>query len=216
MKKAVIFDVDGVMLDSEPLFAAGRESICAEYGLSMPASKNLNGSGIRAFWSDVLSVNGNTALDANALAVKNFDYVLDGIEKYGVTETDGLTALIESLKDEYVLAVGSSSDRYYVERVLKRLNVFDRFAVLVCGDEVKRAKPYGDIYMKALELLGLTADECYVIEDSDNGARSAVNAGIECIGVSLADPPTQKLSECAYRFESLRAVRDFFAARRIA
>lgn len=211
MIKAVIFDVDGVMLDSEPLFAAGRKSICEEYGLREPAGTNLNGSGVHKYWSNVLEQSGNTTLDADTLAIKNFDYVLDGITKNGVTETSGLTDLLESLKNEYELAVGSSSDRYYVESVLKKLGVYKYFNVLVCGDEVKRAKPYSDIYLKALDLLNLNADECYVIEDSDNGIKSAVNAGIPCIGVSLADPPTQSFSDCTVKLDSLKQVEEFFS-----
>lgn len=211
MKKAVIFDVDGVMLDSEPLFAAGRASICAEHGLEQPEAKSLNGSGVRKFWAVVLDHNHNTTLDADTLARKNFDFVLDGIDKNGVAEMAGLTLLLDSLRGRYVLAVGSSSDRYYVETVLKRLGVFEYFDVLVCGNDVERAKPYSDIYLKALELLKLSADECYVIEDSDNGIKSAVGAGIPCIGVSLADPPTQSFSGCAVKFDSLKQVEEFLS-----
>ena len=210
MLRAVIFDVDGVMLDSEPLFAQGRRSICAKYGLTEPTGKNLNGSGMRAFWSNVLAENGNKTLDADELSKENFDYVLDAVVENGLTETAGLTELLRFLRGKYALAVGSSSDGYYVESVLDRLGIAKYFDVTVCGDEVARAKPFGDIYLKALELLKLDADECYVIEDSDNGVKAAVSAGIPCIGVSLVDPPTQSLSGCAVKFGSLAQVKKFF------
>lgn len=209
-KKAVIFDVDGVMLDSEPLFAAGRKKLCAEYGLKEPESKNINGTGMRAFWASVLEFNNNTVLDPSELAHKNFEYVLDGVVENGIAETKGLTPLIIGLKESgYILAVGSSSDRFYVEFVLDHLGVSRYFDFTVCGDEVSRAKPYGDIYLKALDLLKLDARECYVIEDSDNGIKASNAAGIPCIGVSLVTPPTQSFEGCAVKLDSLESVKSF-------
>lgn len=209
MVKAVIFDIDGVMLDSEPYFAAGRRHILDKNGLRAPVGGSINGSGMLAFWRSALAYNGRTDLDAAALARENFDFCLNGILSAKLPATDGLLHLLDALKARYALAVGSSSDRYYVETVLKYLGVRDYFGVSVCGDEVENAKPFPDIYLKTLELLRLDPEECYVIEDSDNGARAAAGARIPCLGLGLVDPPTQTFESCERVFGSLALIERF-------
>lgn len=206
MIKAVIFDVDGVMLDSEPYFAAGRRHILDKNGLVAPVGGSVNGSGMLAFWRSVLAHNGRLDLDAVALSRENFDYCLDGILSARLPATDGLVRLLGALEPECALAVGSSSDRNYVETVLKYLGIYDYFGVIVCGDDVENAKPHPDIYLKALELLRFPAADCYVIEDSDNGARAAAGAGIPCLGLSIVNPPTQSFADCARVFGSLAEI----------
>lgn len=209
MVKAIIFDVDGVMLDSEPYFAAGRRHILDKNGLRAPIGGSINGSGMLAFWQSTLAYNGRTDLDAAVLARENFDYCLDGILSARLPATDGLVELLDALKCRYALAVGSSSDRYYVETVLNYLGVRDYFGVTVCGDDVANAKPFPDIYLKTLELLNLKPDECFVIEDSDNGARAAAGARIPCLGLSLVNPPTQTFADCARVFESFALIEQY-------
>ena len=119
---------------------------------------------------------------------------------------DCILGVIDALESECALAVGSSSDRYYVETVLKYLGIYDCFGVIVCGDDVENAKPHPEIYLKALELLRLPAADCYVIEDSDNGARAAAVAGIPCLGLSIVNPPTQSFADCARVFGSLAEI----------
>lgn len=210
MLKAVIFDVDGVMLDSEPLFAAGREALAADYGLVPPEGINVNGSGMLEYWQNRLAYNGKPTELAFELSDRNFDYCLDGIVRNKLKETEGLTHLLGSLSDRYTLAVGSSSKRTYVEFVLGYLGVRNFFDIVVCGDEVRHAKPAPDIYLKVKELLGLRAEECVVIEDSDNGMTAAVTANIPCLGMRFADAG-QKLDKCKRVFTSMRALEDYLS-----
>ena len=209
MKKAIIFDVDGVMLDSEPHFATSRKSLLDKHGLSAPLGGSINGSGMLAFWKSTLAANNNSSLSATALARENFDRCLDGVVSAKLRETDGLTHLLTALAKKYALAVGSSSDRFYIEFVLKYLGVRQFFDITVCGDEAANAKPSPDIYLKVLELLHLSADECFVIEDSDNGIKAAVGAHIPCLALSLVNPPTQTFAGCYRKFDSLAQIEQF-------
>lgn len=206
-KRAVIFDVDGVMLDSEPFFAQGRTAVAEMYGLKQIGG-NLNGSGMNAFWKSMLAENGRDDLDAGSLSDATFDFCLKKITDSALRETDGLTHLLDAIKDRYALAVGSSSVRRYIDFVLDYLGVKKYFSVIVCGDEVDCAKPRPDIYLKDLQMLGLRAEQCFVVEDSDNGMKAAVDAGIPCLGLKLAHS-VQKLDKCARVFSSMRELEAF-------
>lgn len=202
MVKAVIFDVDGVMLDSEPLFAAGRKHIFEKYNLVAPEGKELIGSGMLCYWSNVVAQN-NSDADPAELARENFDFVLNRVISFGMHPTEGLKGLLEKLKGKYCLAVGSSSDRYYVEYVLNYLGIRQYFDAVVCGDEVANAKPHADIYLKVLSLLGVNGEECRVIEDSDNGITASVGAEIPCIALDMVIPPVQSFAGCEVKFNTL-------------
>ncbi len=161
-----------------------------------------------AYWKAVLEFNGNTALSPETLAKENFDFCLDAIVKNKLGETPGLTSLLDSIGTKYSLAVGSSSVRRYIEFVLGYLGVREKFEVTVCGDEVKNAKPYPDIYKRAVELLHVRPEECFVIEDSDNGMTAAVNAGVDCLGLAVTDS-RQKLDKCTRVFSSMRELQEY-------
>lgn len=209
MINAVIFDVDGVMLDSEPLFAAGRKELLERYGLSAPARGNVNGSGMRAFWQSVLDASGRADLSAAELARLNFEFCLSRIIESDVPPADGLTELLDFLRSSgRRLSVASSSDRFYVETVLGHLEIGGYFERLVCGDDVARAKPFPDIYAAAAKATGLPLSECVAIEDSDNGIASARAAGLACIGVDCAVPKTQSFAGCTVKVRSLREIID--------
>lgn len=206
-KRAVIFDVDGVMLDSEPFFAEGRTAVSARYGLR-ELKGNISGSGMNAYWESLLVFNGKSKSEAQKLSDETFDYCLNRITGTHLRETAGLTHLLEAIKDKYILAVGSSSVRRYIDFVLDYLGVKKYFSVIVCGDEAKRAKPYPDIYLETLRKLDLPADECFVIEDSDNGMTAAVEAGIDCLGLKLSGS-AQTPDKCVAVFGSIDELEQY-------
>lgn len=204
------------MLDSEPLFAAGRAELLARYGLTASAQGNISGSGMRAFWQSVLDASRKENVPTAAeLARLNFEFCLSRIVSDSVPPADGLIELLDFLRsNDYSLSVASSSDRFYVETVLKHLKIEGYFDRMVCGDDVARAKPFPDIYAAAAKATGLPLSECAAIEDSDNGIASARAAGLACIGVDSAVPKTQSFEGCTVKVDSLCEIIDFLRMER--
>ena len=120
--------------------------------------------------------------------------------------TDGLPELLSYLKtNDYIIAVASSSDRFYVDEVLNITGLSDYFPVRVTGDENLKAKPAPDIYCKALKLCGVSADSAYAVEDSDTGSKAAKAAGIKCVGFDAVSDEAlkQKFTACSFKVEHM-------------
>ncbi|MGN1076969.1 MAG: HAD family hydrolase [Candidatus Gallimonas sp.] len=199
--KAVIFDMDGVIADTEPLHKESCRALLKELKLNVEEIlPRAFARSKREFWAEVASENG-VELSADELTKREFELLIGIIKRSGLKPSPGLTETLETLRERgKTLVVASSSDRVYVDTVLKITQTGKYFDRTVCGNEVKRAKPSPDVYLKALEICGITADEAVAVEDSDTGATAAVAAGIRCIGYDV-------VSDEIYR-QSLR-ITDF-------
>ncbi len=193
--QALIFDFDGLILDTEmPDFAAWVE-IYEEHGCELPISewaKILGGAGASPFDPcDYLEAQAGRPLDKDALRVKHRtldkkalaeQQILPGVENY----------IADAKRLGLKLAVASSSAHSWVDGHLQRLALFDHFDVIKCADDVPRTKPDPALFLAALAALGVEADSAIVLEDSPNGALAANRAGIYCVAVP--NPLTRQLS----------------------
>ena len=117
---------------------------------------------------------------------------------------DGLIELVNHAKQKgFVLAVASSSSIYNINLVLKAIGLDQYFSLVVSGEQVPRNKPFSDIYLKTAELLNLSPDACMVVEDSANGVKSAVGAGMFCIGFRNLNSGVQDISRANVIVDSL-------------
>jgi HAD superfamily hydrolase (TIGR01509 family) len=195
MIRFLIFDFDGLILDTEtPDFTAWQE-IYAEYGCSMSIhdwGQIIGGTGFSDF-DAVSAIEQQTgrALDRAALNArwrKRGDEliaaqpVLPGVRDY----LDAARAL------GLHLAIASSSDHAWVDGHLKRLGLWDYFEAVLCSEDVRRTKPDPELFVKALAALGVRADEALVFEDSPNGVKAAKAAGIRVVAVP--NPLTEQLA----------------------
>lgn len=204
--KAVIFDLDGVIADTEPLHALARRQLFERYGLSEQAHspEAAIGVGKRFFWGKVIEKNG-LGCTAEELTKADFDLVFQLIAESGLKPTEGLRELLAYLrKSKIETAVASSSDRSYVDRVLRHFRLTDYFSESACGDEVSRAKPFPDVYLRALQLCRVNADEAYAVEDSSCGMLAAQRAGIRCIAFGSQE------GEAVYRAKTMKDILDYF------
>lgn len=188
MLKALIFDFDGLILDTETPEVLVWQSIYREHGFELPVdewSKTVGGWGISDFdAAEHLSAISQGRLDFSSLRArhrKEFDEIV-----HNSPILPGVIAMIEQAKESGLrVAVGSSSTHSWVDTHLKRLGIFGYFDHVVCQDDVQsgRSKPYPDIFLKALEKLKIQAGEAVVFEDSVNGVTAARRAGIFVVGV---------------------------------
>ena len=191
---AVIFDMDGTLLDTQSIF--------------MPAweyAGNLQGvSGMSKYVSNVFGMNeagcikyleeNHPQIKAKEFRLAAREYVVNNLV---VKFKEGARETLDFLKQNNIkVALASGTTRPSVEHHLKELDIFDKFDVIVCGNEVENGKPAPDIFILTATELGVKPDACIVFEDSDNGILSAYNAGMKGVGVPdvvAFKPETKKI-----------------------
>ena len=214
MLEAVIFDMDGLMFDTEGIWAECWEPALTEMGLPMKEgiAEATRGTAGKEFLRIVYDWFGED-IDAerlwdiwHGLAEERF---MQGVEK-----KPGLDELLACLDEQGLpAAVASSSLRNQIERNLSNAGISSSFAVTVSGLEVAHAKPEPDVFLKAAELLGSSPAHTLVLEDSFNGVRAGVAGGFITIMVPDLMQPDEEMRSIASRIcGSLFEVRDLIEA----
>lgn len=184
MIKAVIFDMDGVMIDSEPLWEKTERILLSRRGIDYSPDYRDKIVGLNQKDSGRLLVN-TFELDETVEDIINERVdILTEIYKKELETVRGLMPLLDEFRDEGIpLAVASSSPMRLIKFVLGMFSLEDYFEVLVSGECTDNGKPHPDIYLEAARLLGVEPSECLAIEDSINGVLSAKAAGMVCVAV---------------------------------
>ena len=197
--KAVIFDMDGLLIDSERII---HEAL-------VKGGKVMGAENMRETALMLLGVNQKQAeVICRQRYGDDFDYkklcdlkhkFIDEIlsEDYFPAKAGAAEAADRIKKEGFRIAVASSSRRGWVEPSLEYAGMLDRFEVIICGDMVTESKPSPMIFLRTAEALGVDPDECYVLEDSYNGIRAAHRAGMKPIMVPdllMPDDEMKKLS----------------------
>jgi HAD superfamily hydrolase (TIGR01509 family) len=180
---AVIFDLDGVLIDSEPVWEQVRRSFVRERGDRWPADAQTRLLGMStAEWADYLSKDLGVDLPPTEAA----DVVIDRMAAHyadSLPLMPGADDALRRLSDRWPLALASSSPRRLIDSVLAAAGWSELFDATVSTDEVGRGKPAPDVYLEAARRLGRMASACAAVEDSSNGMRSAAAAGTLVIAV---------------------------------
>lgn len=213
--QAVLFDMDGLMLDSEQMARTAWATALAEWDLTMPDSLYVQLIGRAAPDTKALLLQAfGPALPVEEAYTRKQHYLDEEIALNGIPLKRGLFELLDFLDARHVpKAVASSTHRAFVLRKLALTGLLPRFDAIACGDEVSNGKPAPDIFLAAAERLGILAGRCIVLEDSDAGIRGAHAAGMIPILVPDLKPPSAAIVALAHRvFSSLNEVRDYLAA----
>ncbi|MBQ8378884.1 MAG: HAD family phosphatase [Oscillospiraceae bacterium] len=217
MIKGVIFDMDGLMIDTEKLLTRFWCEAANLYGFNMTMEHVLGIRSLAAkFAEPKLKGIFGESFDYMAVRAKRIELMNDYIEKNGIEKKKGLDDLLEYLKQNgYSIAVATATDLKRTTAYLTRINIFHYFDKIVCASMVKSGKPEPDIYLKASEELGLSPSECIALEDSPNGIISAHRAGCKPIMIpDLSEPDEELLKICEARLDSLDLVIDYLKSNR--
>ncbi len=214
MIEAVIFDMDGILFDSEKIITA--------YWYEEAAERNIPKEKMKIAVEGSIGLNVNdTCLFFKKLFGENFDYPAfrektsrkfhEEIARNGLPVMEGVYDILTFLqKTSLKVGLASSSRTESVYKHIKEHDMEQYFEVMICGDTVEHSKPEPDIYLKACKALGLSPDKCIAIEDSPNGIRSAYAAGMFPIMVPDLVQPTADIEKMIYRkYDSLIEVKKF-------
>jgi HAD superfamily hydrolase (TIGR01509 family) len=196
MLKALIFDFDGLILDTETPEVTIWQSIYREHGFELPVDeweKTIGGYGVSNFDAAehlaLLSQGRLDVVSSRARHRKESEKIV-----HASPILPGVISMIEQAKENGLqVAIGSSSPHSWVDTHAKRLGIFDYFDHIICQDDVApgRTKPNPDIYLKALDQLNVKKDAAVVFEDSPNGVAAARRA--EIFVVAVPNPMTAKM-----------------------
>jgi HAD superfamily hydrolase (TIGR01509 family) len=182
MITAVIFDLDGLLADTERLHCQAYQMALWEHGVSLSEADYVEhwvrcGKGI-ADWLDTHSLD----LESQAVRARKSEHYL-ALLGSALRPMEGALELLKALHGTKKIALASSSYRDAVDGVLSGLNIAHFFEVIVSGLDVPRVKPAPDIFLKAASQMGVKPSDCLVLEDAEKGVLAAYHAGMRCIVV---------------------------------
>ena len=199
--QGIIFDMDGLMFDTEKVGYKHMLNIVSANGYDMPKS----------VLNKTIGVNKKTAIQifkkylgksfpAERLLQEKRKIVNIDLEKNGVPVKEGLYEILSHLEENNIKkAVATSSYREVVENVLQKTNVYKRFDTIVCGDEIKNSKTEPDIFLKAYEKLNLPKENILILEDSPMGILAAYRAGIKSIMIPDILPADEQSKDMYFK-----------------
>lgn len=182
MITTVIFDLDGLLADTEPLHCQAYQKVLSAYGIYLSEMEYLEhwvraGKGIAEWVTDH-----DYNVDPQKLrSQKASEYLTLVVES--LRPIEGAIQVLDRMKDHKTLSLATSSYREAADAVLNRLGIAHYFAAVITGSEVTRAKPAPDIFLLAAHTVGASPMECVVVEDAEKGIVAASQAGMQSIAV---------------------------------
>ena len=187
MIRAVIFDMDGVLLDNMPLHVKAWIDYCEDQGLNLPEEDILHnciGRKTEDFIEDVLGITDPNEQD-RLKSEKNRIYF--SLAKGTIKPLPGLVPFLALLKEQGIkIVLGSAGAKEIVDFNLKELGIAGYFDHLVWSEMVSKGKPDPEVYLLAADLAGADPEDCVVFEDAKAGVEAATAAGMRCIGVATS------------------------------
>lgn len=205
MIKAIIFDMDGLMIDSERVTFECYQERLKDMNLTMDEEfyKTLLGKPIKGIYQRFYDVYGNDFPIQNVIQDVH-QLMAERFETEGVPVKKGLVELLHYLKDNnYKTIVATSSNRDRVDKFLAQAKITEFFDDSICGDEVTKGKPNPEVFLKSCQKLGVNVDEAIVLEDSEAGIQASYDANIKVICI-----PDMKYPEKQYEEKTFKILKD--------
>ncbi len=209
MKKYILFDNDGVLVETEKWYFTANVEVLKTMGIDLDEER----------YREIM-INGESAF----ILAEEEGYDSDTVERardkrnelyqhYIRTEDitiHGVKDVLSSLKENYRMGIVTSARREDFELIHASRGITDHMEFVLCSGEYKRSKPHPDPYLKGLELLGGNKAETFIVEDSQRGLRSAVNAKIDCVIVDNHFTSSHDFSDASHRIKRLEELITLF------
>lgn len=212
MIKTIIFDMDGVIFDTERRMKIFWQKEADRLGLGDIEDFYAECIGsTESYCQDSYAARYPNAPSFHEFLTRTFEMFSEMNEKEGMPLKPGIRELLIYLKEHgYRIGLASSTRKALVEKELQMEDLHSYFDVIVGGDQLKRSKPAPDIYLMACEEIGTDPSEAYAVEDSYNGIRSASSAGMKTIMIPDLLPPTPEIAAlCTAVIEDLPAFQQY-------
>lgn len=212
--KAVIFDLDGTLIDTEKYFRVNWPKTFEHFGYTMTDQQYLSIRSLgRPFIYDTLrKISGDPDFNYEKVLVYRSELMEESLRKNGLELKKGAVELLSFLKEKgiiCVIATASPVDRS--ERYLKEAGILSYFDRIISARNMKEGKPSPDVYQFAVKELGLKSEECIAVEDSPNGVLSASRAGLKVVFVPDQTPSDGELKKLFYaEAENLAEIINLF------
>jgi HAD superfamily hydrolase (TIGR01509 family) len=194
---AVLFDMDGTLLDSEPLMDIFLIKFCRELGFELTESiiEQFRGCDAPTFWKYVVGEFNLTLSIEECVLKETYRFVEELKNNANLAPIEGVKELIDELLEFGVpLALASSASRIRIKTILDIFGMQSKFLAKISGEDVEQGKPEPDIFLLAAKSLNVNPSRCVVIEDSENGVKAAKKAGMKCVGFAGLKHNKQNLS----------------------
>lgn len=195
---AVIFDMDGIIVESEALWDQAREELVEETGGRWGANAQTAMMGMASHeWSVYVRDELQVPLTAEEISSRVVAR-LEALYREDLPLIDGAAEAVRAAAEHWPVAIASSSNRELIDLIAELAGIADVLTTTVSSEEAGRGKPAPDVFLKAAEHVGAEPATCVVIEDSANGIRAAVAAGMPVIAAPNRDfPPPQDILDIA-------------------
>jgi HAD superfamily hydrolase (TIGR01509 family) len=194
--KAVIFDMDGVIIDSEPLHAIADNQILKDSGITAPDGyfDRFAGWTNQSMWDEIMK-DYKLPISQEEISELQLPLKIKLLQEGDYRPIAGIIELMERILElGFPMAIASSSPVQFIEAVIEKLGLRKYIRYWLSGEDVINSKPAPDIFLKVAEVLNVDPGECLVIEDSASGVAAAKRAGMKCIGYQNPNSGQQDLS----------------------
>lgn len=208
MIEAVLFDNDGVLVETEHLYFEASREILAERGIALDLEQFREISLTRG--QSLIELARETGADdaeVRELAARRDDRYVELLER-GIAPIDGVVALLERLRPHYRLAIVTTSLRRSFETAHRGTGLVGRFDLVLTREDYGRAKPHPEPYLTAAKRFGLEPEACLVVEDTERGLASAVAAEMRCVVVPQPLTREARFAGAYRRVERIEQVAD--------
>ena len=210
MLKAIIFDMDGVIIDSEPIHTEIAIAVMRDFG-GNPTYEEINddfiGTTNREMW-ETLKERHKMDATVDQLLERHREYKMKRFFEEPVPAIDGIESLIRQARSRGLkIALATSSPKYFAEHILRSAGLFEYFDSLVTADDISRGKPDPEIYLKAAQALDLDPASCIALEDAFLGIKSAKDAGMRVIAYRNPNSGNQDTRQADFVVSSIKDIK---------
>jgi len=208
-KKYILFDNDGVLVETEMWYYEANVKTLKELGYELPFERYMRmmAEG-RTTWEDPIADGYSEAEILKFRSIRD-SYYQEFLKTKDI-EIEGVEEILAELSKSFKMAIVTTSRRVDFELIHNSRGIVKYMDFVLCEEDYPRAKPFPDPYLKAVELFGCSKDEAVVVEDSERGLTAAVRAGIDCITVYNEFTKTHNFSGAHTRIESLEELLRIF------